>query len=164
MTDESSPATSRSSLLTSEDWWAIWIGALLIAITAADLLTGVAAVGRWTSNPVEAFDGRIFPLAMLGVGLALITAIAATCMGGSIMRHQAGFLPLFGLALVAYFFANQTGIRAAGVGYAFWALLLGLLISTPSAPRAGSGRHSAVSCTSRPDSCSWAQRSSSIAS
>ena len=129
MTDESSPATSRSSLLTSEDWWAIWIGALLIAITAADLLTGVAAVGRWTSNPVEAFDGRIFPLAMLGVGLALITAIAATCMGGSIMRHQAGFLPLFGLALVAYFFANQTGIRAAGVGYAFWALLLGLLIS-----------------------------------
>ena len=36
---------------------------------------------------------------------------------------------MFLLAVIAYLFANQTGIRAAGFGYAFWALLLGLLIS-----------------------------------
>ena len=129
MPNDASLAAGRSNLLTSEDWWAIWLGGLLIALTVAGLVTGVAGVGRWTANPIEAIDGRIFPLAMLGIGFALITAVAAVFMGGSLVMHQAAFIPLFLLAVVAYFFANQTGIRAAGVGYAFWALLLGLLIS-----------------------------------
>ena len=136
MPDDASPAPARPTLLTSEDWWAIWLGGLLIAITVAGLVTGVASVGRWTANPVEAFDDRVLSLAALGIGFALMTAVATTFMGGSLVLHQAGFIPLFLLAVMAYGFANQTGIRAAGVGYAFWALLLGLLISntvgTPS--------------------------------
>ena len=127
MTDNAQP--TRSALLTSEDWWAIWIGAFLIALTVAGLVTGVAGLGQWTANPVDAIDGRLFPLAVLGIGFALMTAIPAVFMGGSLVLHQAGFIPLFLLAAVAYFLANQTCIRAAGVGYAFWALLLGLVVS-----------------------------------
>ena len=119
----------RSTLLTSEDWWAIWLGGLLIAVTVFELVTAVPGVGRWTGDPTAAFAGRLLPLALLGLGLALITGLAALVMGGSFILHQAGFFALFGLAVVSYFFANQTGIRAAGVGYAFWALLLGLVIS-----------------------------------
>jgi uncharacterized integral membrane protein (TIGR00698 family) len=129
MTNDARTAASRPTLLTSEDWWAIWLGGLLIVVIVAGLVTGVAGVGRWTTNPIDAFDGRIFPLAVLGIGFALITAAAAVFMGGSLVLHQAAFIPLFLLAVVAYFFANQTSIRAAGVGYAFWALLLGLVIS-----------------------------------
>jgi uncharacterized membrane protein YadS len=129
MTNDAPAVASRSTLLTSEDWWAIWLGGLLIALTVAGLVTGVAGVGRWSANPIDAIDGRILPLAMLGIGFALMTAVAAVFMGGSLVMHQAAFIPLFLLAVIAYFFANQTGIRAAGVGYAFWALLLGLLIS-----------------------------------
>ena len=139
MIDDAPPA--RSTLLSSEDWWAIWIGALLLAVTATGLVSGVIGVGRWTANPLDAFIGRIAPLAVLGIGFALVTAVAAVFMGGSLVRHQAGFIPLFLLAVAAYVLANQTGIRAAGVGYAFWALLLGLLISntvgTPSWLRPG---------------------------
>ena len=119
----------RSALLTSEDWWANWIGILLIAGASLRLMTSVASVGRWTTNPINAFDGGVVALLMLGLGLALITALAAQAMGGSLIQHQAGFFVLFLLAVLSYLLANQTGIRAAGVGYAFWALLLGLLIS-----------------------------------
>ena len=119
----------RSALLTSEDWWANWIGILLIAGASLGLMTSVASVGRWTTNPINAFDGGVVALLMLGLGLALITALAAQAMGGSLIQHQAGFFALFLLAVLSYLLANQTGIRAAGVGYAFWALLLGLLIS-----------------------------------
>lgn len=129
MPDHVPPAPGRSALLTSEDWWAVWLGGLLIAVAAAGLLTGVAGVGRWTGDPLAAFDGRAAGLAMLGLGLALATGLAAAAMGGRLVEHQAGFFGLFGLAVLSYTFANQTGIRAAGVGYAFWALVLGLVIS-----------------------------------
>lgn len=123
------PATRQPTLLTSEDWWAIWLGGLLIAVAVFELVTAVPGVGRWTADPGTAFEGRVLALALLGLGLALITALAVRIMGGSLLRHQAGFFALFLLAVLSYFFANQTGIRAAGVGYAFWALLLGLVIS-----------------------------------
>ena len=123
------PATRRPTVLTSEDWWAIWLGGLLIAVAVFELVTAVPGVGRWTGDMGAAFEGRVLTLALLGLGLALITALAAGVMGGSIILHQAGFFALFLLAVLSYFLANQTGIRAAGVGYAFWALLIGLVIS-----------------------------------
>ena len=129
MANIASPATGRPTLLTSEDWWAIWLGGLLIAITVFGLVTTVPSVGRWTGDPGAAFEGRLIGLMTLGLGLTLVTGVAARIMGGSFLQHQAGFFGLFLLAVLAYVLANQTGIRAAGVGYAFWALLLGLLIS-----------------------------------
>ena len=129
MANAASPANGRPTLLTSEDWWAIWLGGLLIAITVFGLVTTVPSVGRWTGDPGTAFEGRVLGLAVLGLGLALITALAAQIMGRSFILHQAGFFGLFLLAVLAYVLANQTGIRAVGVGYAFWALLLGLIIS-----------------------------------
>ena len=129
MPNDALPAARRSTLLTSEDWWAIWLGGLLIAVAGFGIATAVAGVGRWTANPVAAFEGRVIGLAMLGLALAIITGLAAGVMGRSMVQHQAGFFVLFLLAVLAYFFASQTEIRAAGVGYAFWALLLGLVIS-----------------------------------
>ena len=136
MTNEAPPATRRPTLLTSEDWWAIWIGGLLIAVTVFGLVTAVPGIGRWTGDVGAAFEGRVLGLAVLGLGLALVTALAAQVMGGSFILHQASFFAVFLLAVLSYFLANQTSIRAAGVGYAFWALLLGLTISnTVGTPR-----------------------------
>ena len=42
----------RPSLLAHEDWWAIWMGGLLIAAVVAWLVTAVPGVGGWSSNPL----------------------------------------------------------------------------------------------------------------
>ena len=91
MSNGTPPAARAPTILVSEDWWAIWLGGLLIAVTAFGLVASVPAVGGWTGGPGAAFEGRVIGLAMLGFGLALITGVAARCMGGSIVLHQAGF-------------------------------------------------------------------------
>lgn len=131
-----SPAASRSALLASEDWWAVWLAGILIIAAVLELITAVPAVGRWTAGLTDAFAGRAPGLVALGIGLVALTAVAVQVMSREGSRHAAAFVPLFVLAVLAYTLANQAGVRAAGLGYAFWALLLGLAIAntigTPS--------------------------------
>ena len=128
--------TSRHPLLALEDWWAIWLGGLLLAVVVIQLVTAVPEVGRWSGSPLDAFsDGRGFSLSALGLALTLLTAIAVQIMGGVALRQAVGFLGLFALAVAAYTCAQQIGVRAAGIGYAFWALAIGLVIAnTVGAP------------------------------
>ena len=131
MTGDSGIGTdARSPLLTGEDYWAIWLGGLLILGVLTGLVTGVAGVGRWTVSPADAFGGaRLVQLLMLGAGLTALTALAIQVMNGGAARYVTAFVPLFLLATLAYTLANQTAVRAAGFGYAFWALAIGLLIA-----------------------------------
>ena len=122
-------AETRHPLLAKEDWWAIWLSGLLISGVVLEFITSVPGVGRWSTLPTEAFPGRVPGLLSLGLGLVIITAIAVQIMSGNGRRYATAFIPVFALAVLAYTVANQTGIRAAGFGYAFWALLIGLFIA-----------------------------------
>lgn len=122
-------AETRHPLLAKEDWWAIWLSGLLISGVVLEFITSVPGVGRWSTLPTEAFPGRVSGLLSLGLGLVFITAIAVQIMSGNGRRYATAFIPVFALAVLAYTVANQTGIRAAGFGYAFWALLIGLFIA-----------------------------------
>ena len=119
----------RSPLAASEDWWAVWLAGLVMAGAAAGLIDAVPSVGRWSVLPTEAFAGRAPGLLGLGLGLLGLGALAAQAIAGEGRRHAAAFVPLFLLAVAAYTLANQVGVRAAGAGYAFWALLIGLVIA-----------------------------------
>ena len=122
--------TSRHPLLALEDWWAIWLAALMLALVVVQLVSAVPGVGRWTGSLLDAFgDGRGGGLIALGLVLTLLTTIAVQIMGGVARRHAIGFLGVFALAVVAYTCAQQTSVRAAGLGYAFWALAIGLVIA-----------------------------------
>ena len=101
-----------------------------MAVVVAQLVTSVPGVGQWTSSPLEAFaDGRGVGLLVLGLGLALLTTVSVRVMGGMASPHIRGFAAVFGLAILAYTLSQQTVVRAAGFGYAFWALGLGLAIA-----------------------------------
>ncbi len=120
----------RNPLIAHEDWWAIWLGGLMIVAALTGAVTAVPGVGCWAGSPLEAFgSGRLAGLIALGGGLSLLTVLAVRVMGHAAGRHLRGFLPIFALAVVAYAIAQQTTVRAAGFGYAFWALVIGLAIA-----------------------------------
>ncbi|HID22974.1 MAG TPA: putative sulfate exporter family transporter, partial [Planctomycetaceae bacterium] len=78
---------------------------------------------------------RFLPMAALLFALCAAFAVAIQAMGGHTARFVAGFLVVFALAAVAYVLAAQHAMKAYGLPYAMWALLLGLLISnTVGAP------------------------------
>ncbi len=119
-----------NSLLTLEDWWAVWLGSLLIIFAITGVVSSVPTVAPWNTTPIEAFDiGSIVNILLLGFGLLLMTTLATRLMGAKDHSHAKAFLAIYILAIVAYIMAQQANIRAVGFGYAFWALGIGLAIS-----------------------------------
>ncbi|MBI2481102.1 MAG: hypothetical protein HYV60_21445, partial [Planctomycetia bacterium] len=87
-----SPAEGGSSLLRSEDWWAVWIGgALLLLCLLAVLSTGIsetgdaanplkswfAKPGSWSSNPLDSVFVAGKSNAIPGfIGVLLVSTVA----------------------------------------------------------------------------------------
>jgi uncharacterized integral membrane protein (TIGR00698 family) len=140
-----------SSLWKEEDWWAVWIGFIILVGALLKWIPAIPKIGKWTDNPIDAFttikDGVITgniiaPMIILMIGMALLTAIAVAAMKTApVGKYIAGFIVVFILATIAYWIAHQTNIKYWGLSYAMWALLVGLLISntigTPGWLRAG---------------------------
>jgi uncharacterized integral membrane protein (TIGR00698 family) len=139
----------------SEDWLAILIGGLLVVGSIAAVLGNgqqltsekqasawsnplkpyLGVPGKWQQSPLEGLQS---PRAL--VGALLITTVlfgaGISLSGGSLAKFLPGFLVVFLLSTLAYVMAEQAAIRNAGLEYALWALLLGLLISnTVGAPQ-----------------------------
>ena len=68
-------------------------------------------------------------LALLLGAMGVVFALAVRLMGEKALRFVSGYVVVFLLAVLAYFIACQGAVRAYGLPYALWALLLGLLIS-----------------------------------
>jgi uncharacterized membrane protein YadS len=65
----------------------------------------------------------------LAVIMALLFGIGIQVMGGSFVALFKGFGFVFILAVGAYLLAGQATMKAYGIGYAAWAIALGLLVS-----------------------------------
>ena len=128
-----------SSLWKSEDWWAVWIGFIIIFGSITKIIPKIPKIGKWTGDPLTAFMivkdnvvvGNIFiPLLLLMIFVAVLTAIGIAFMKTEkVGKYIAGFLGVFAIAVISYWIANQVNIKYWGLSYALWALLVGLLIS-----------------------------------
>lgn len=117
-------------LWKSEDYWAIWFALILVSAIFFGGIEQVPKVGRWVQTPFEAFPGPLLPhVLLLGAGLALMLGAGVQVMTGKAREFVLGFSFVFVLAVVSYVFAQQTGVKAWGFGYAIWALGLGLLVA-----------------------------------
>lgn len=119
-----------TELYLKEDWWSIWFGAILIAIVGFGLVGKVPKVGKWSDNPLDAFTPELLlQIGLLVVGLGVLTAIGVYFMKLEVKRYISGYLVVMVLSALSYFFANQATMKAWGIGYAIWALGIGLLIA-----------------------------------
>jgi uncharacterized integral membrane protein (TIGR00698 family) len=145
-----SPDGDHSPWYWSDDWWAILIGGLLlaiglIAVLGAEVLGAAdasihnplqplfAKLGKWDANPWDGFidgDRSLLP-GLLGVFLIslVVFGAAARAMGCRWIRFAGGFCVVFLLAVLAFVLAGQKVIAYYNLEYVLWALLVGLMIS-----------------------------------
>ncbi|QDT49315.1 hypothetical protein Pan258_33630 [Symmachiella dynata] len=135
----------------TEDWWAVILGGAILAVafTAVyaygqleDLPTEymnpleewISKPGKWTDNPAVSLvkDGQYSALlgtiAVCAASL-VIFGVGQWGMGESFSRFACGFLAVALLATLAFVMAGQATVKLYHLGYALWAIVLGLLIS-----------------------------------
>ena len=96
-----------------------------------------AVLGSGNATLTENRTGGLLPALLISFALVcLLTTVGVKVMGENAGRYAVGFLIVFVIAVLSYVLAHQKTIDAYGLGYAFWALTIGLLISntigTPS--------------------------------
>jgi uncharacterized integral membrane protein (TIGR00698 family) len=125
-------------LLKKEDWWAIWFGFIIIILAILSKFTGAFSFlsvkpKTWGDNGItimQAMDGNFPKIFFVLLFLALMFAMGLKIMGGSsIKKYLLAFPALFGLTYIAELISAQATMKYYGLGYALWALVIGLIIS-----------------------------------
>lgn len=122
-----------SSLWKNEDWWACWIGWLvvLLAMPGLKLMPHVPKIGKWTTL-ADAFPKGIDTLwaaIILFVILGVLTVIGNAFMKKSTGQYILGFAVIFALSFLAILMDKQATVKYWGIAYVIWALAFGLIIS-----------------------------------
>ena len=124
--------SSWRDLIKLEDWWAIWLGFILLGTVFLGAVESVPKMPGWAWGDVAALTSGIHfgSLIVLAVGLCVLFGGAIAVMGKDrVLSFVPGFFVIFLLACLTYVFANEATVKHYGISYAFWAVGLGLLIA-----------------------------------
>lgn len=130
-------AIDWSSLWKKEDWWAVWLGFLILAVASTRLIMSLPPISVWTTDPGVAIKIADIPyFILLGFLLLILTSVAMLAVKEKIREYWVGFPIIFFLAFLGLFLSNQETIKKWGLEYVLWALVFGLIISnTVGTPR-----------------------------
>ncbi len=137
-----------AKLLHTEDWLAVWIGFIVIAIGCVAVLTGAFDFSAlkfqtWTlgEHLTEAQAGKVTPLlSQLSSGqfwlklvvtlvvLGTLFTVGAKLLGEKAKKYIPAFLGLFVLAVIVRLISAEFTLNRY-LEWAFWALIVGLLVS-----------------------------------
>ena len=129
--------TKLSDLWRKEDWLAIWIGAILIAISAVAVLTGAfdfsaAKFSTWGNgtSPIEQLSKGDFWIKLLRtfVVTGVLFTAGVKLKGQSIKAYIPAYVTLFLLAVLVRFISAEFTLNRY-LEWAFWALIVGLVVS-----------------------------------
>ena len=132
VTETAGVATRRAWSPFTEDWVAVCLGGLSIALVLAGLRPLLPAFG-WTTT--ADLTGRVLAapnlatLATAGIGLMILSVGGILLMKESVTRFSIGFPALYLLACVALIVAGNRAVTAWGFEYVIFAFLIGLAIS-----------------------------------
>lgn len=140
--------TKWSDLYKKEDWLACWIGFIVIAIASVGVLTGwfdfsALKFKTWTCGEIVEGDaaakvqglfaqmaqGAFWLKTILTFGvLGVLFTVGAKLQGEKVSRYIPAFVALFCIAFVVRLISAEFTLNRY-LEWAFWALLIGLLIS-----------------------------------
>ena len=134
--------SSISKLWKSEDWLAVWIGFIVIAVACISVLTGLfdfsaAKFSTWhlwenlpeTQSISALFTGAFWvKLLRTFVVLGLLFTAGVKLQGGKIKEYIPAFAVLFVISLVVRLVSAEYTLNRY-LEWAFWALIIGLAIS-----------------------------------
>ena len=134
----------KSDLLKKEDWLAVWIGFVVIAIACVAVLTGwfdFSAIKFSTWSLGEKAATKAVPLAkqfgewifwrktlVTFLVLGILFTIGVKLQGESLKKYIPAFIVLFVLAFAVRLISAEFTLNRY-LEWAFWALIVGLLIS-----------------------------------
>jgi uncharacterized membrane protein YadS len=126
-----------SQLLATEDYWAIWLGLLIIAVAViafwlnSSLIKGVAVTPASWNNPSGiakdlAQQGPAY-LALL-IGFLAVFSLSVSIMGHNLKEYVPGFVILFLGSLAMFYLESWTVTQRWDLGAPLLALAVGLII------------------------------------
>ncbi len=120
-----------SSLYKKEDWWAVWIGFLILLLGIGRWLPALPKISKWTDVTASfpASVGTIGSVALLFLILLVITLIAIVFMRKPVRQYLAGFVVVFILTFLAVWVGKYAVLSKWGLETVLWALILGLIVS-----------------------------------
>lgn len=88
-------------------------------------------VGKWGYNPLSAFSGSQHAVGLVGLFALLMVVLGS---GAGLLKTRfpdfvRGFWFVFLIGLLAYLLGAQVDFKTIGLGYALWAIVLGMFIS-----------------------------------
>ncbi len=133
---EHTAAATRSWFLTSEDWWSVYFGLILVVVAAIGLLAGVSfdfikasVPAPWPAKPLFAgIAANWASYAAVYLVLAVMTGIGVKAMGGRLGHYLASFTLLFLAGFLILVLGSQQIFKIYGLEYPFWALVIGLIV------------------------------------
>ena len=125
-----------SDLWKKEDWLAVWIGFIIIAIGAIAVITGAfdfsaakfSTWGNGTSFFEQTTAGLLKKLILTVVVLGVLITVGNRLMGTSVKKYLPAFLGLFVLAVIVRFISAEYTLNRY-LEWAFFAILVGLLVA-----------------------------------
>jgi uncharacterized integral membrane protein (TIGR00698 family) len=125
-----------SDLWKKEDWQAVWIGFIIIAIGAISVLTGAfdfsaakfSTWGNGTSLSEQLNAGFFGKLLLTAIVLGVLFTVGNVLRGVSVKKYLPAFLGLFILGIIVRLISAEYTMNRY-LEWAFWAIVVGLVIS-----------------------------------
>ncbi len=90
---------------------------------------------KWERNPLNSLfpkgvgSSHLIYMFALFIVLGVLFAYGDKLMGGSFRRFFKGFAVIFAIGVISFVLGSQKEVGYLGINYAFWAILLGIIIS-----------------------------------
>ncbi len=129
-------SSHRLQIFRTEDYWAIWLGMIVIALSVGFFWAG-STLKPWAVTPGTWSDlgqlgqdlGRhLLGFALIFLGFGLVFAVSMKVMGRNLREFLAGYTILFLGSLGIFYLAGWSVVKKMDLGAPLLALLVGLVI------------------------------------